>query len=66
MVYTSFESMPLVLDVHDIADTLNIGINKAYSLVNSGTIPALKLGQQYRIPRESFINFLKNNVKISS
>lgn len=55
MVYKSFKAMPLVVDVHDIADTLNIGINKAYSLVNSGVIPSLKLGQQYRIPRESFI-----------
>lgn len=66
MIYKSFEAMPLVLGVQDIADTLNIGINKAYSLVNSGVIPSLKLGQQYRIPRESFINFLKNNVKMPS
>ena len=35
MVYRSTEDMPLVLNVEDIADTLMIGRNKAYNLVNS-------------------------------
>ena len=45
MVYHNFDSMPLVLSVEDVADTLAIGRNKAYGLVNSGTIKALKIGQ---------------------
>lgn len=60
MTYTNFESMPLVLSVEDIADTLAIGRNKAYGLINSGTIKALRIGQHYRIPRDEFIRFLKN------
>lgn len=44
MVYTNFETMPFVLTVEDIADTLAIGRNKAYSLVSTGKIKALKLG----------------------
>ena len=63
MTYANFETIPLVLSVEDIADTLAIGRNKAYSLVNSGTIKALKIGQHYRIPREEFINFVKNGVQ---
>lgn len=63
MTYTNFESMPLVLSVEDIADTLAIGRNKAYSLVNTGTIKALKLGQHYRVPREEFINFIKKGAQ---
>ncbi len=63
MTYTSFESMPLVLSVEDIADTLAIGRNKAYGLVNSGTIKALKIGQHYRIPRDEFIKFIKSCVQ---
>ena len=59
MVYNNFESMPFVLTVEDIADTLSIGRNKAYHLVNSGKIKALKLGNHYRIPKENFICFLK-------
>ena len=63
LTYANFETMPLVLSVEDIADTLAIGRNKAYGLVNSGTIKALKIGQHYRIPREEFINFIKNGVQ---
>lgn len=63
MTYTDFDTMPLVLSVEDIADTLAIGRNKAYALVNTGIIRALKIGQHYRIPREDFIQFVKNGVQ---
>lgn len=63
MTYTTFDTMPLVLSVEDIADTLAIGRNKAYGLVNSGTIKALKIGQHYRIPRDEFIEYVKNGAK---
>lgn len=59
MQYTDFASMPLVLSVNDIAETLAIGRNKAYSLINDGEIKALKIGNHFRIPREAFIEFLK-------
>lgn len=58
MRYIDFEQMPMVLSVDDIADTLAIGKNKAYHLVNSGQIRALRLGNHYRIPREDFIAFI--------
>ena len=61
MTYKNLESMPFVLTVGDIADTLAIGRNKAYDLVNSGRIKALKLGSHYRIPRENFICFLQES-----
>lgn len=63
MTYTTFETMPLVLSVEDIADTLAIGRNKAYALVNTGVIKALKIGQHYRIPRDEFIKFVKNGAQ---
>lgn len=63
MTYTNFDTMPLVLSVEDIADTLAIGRNKAYGLVNSGTIKALKIGQHYRILREEFIDFIRKGAQ---
>lgn len=63
MTYKNFESMPFVLDVADVADTLKIGRNKAYELVNKGQIKALKVGNQYRIPRDSFISFIKGEAQ---
>ena len=62
MVYLNFESMPLVLEVSDIADTLKIGRNKAYELINAGEIKAIKIGNHYKVLRDSFIAFLKGDV----
>lgn len=59
MNYNNFESMPLVIGVIDIADTLKIGRNKAYELISSGAIKSLKVGNQYRVPRDAFISFIK-------
>lgn len=59
MIYRNFESMPLILDVRDIADTLQIGRNKAYELIANGDIKAIKIGNHYRVLRDSFIEFLK-------
>lgn len=63
MKFIRFEDMPMVLCVEDIADTLQIGRNKAYNLVNSGMIRALKVGNHYRIPRDAFREFLKTGAE---
>ncbi len=63
MTYKNFETMPFVIGVEDIADTLKIGRNKAYELVNQGHIKALKVGRQYRIPKEAFATYIKNGVR---
>lgn len=59
MKYFNFDSMPLILEVSDIADTLKIGRNKAYELINSGNIKAIKVGNHYKVLRDSFIAFLR-------
>ena len=64
MTYHSFESMPLVLEVSDIADTLKIGRNVAYTLVKKGEIKSVKIGSHYRIPKDSFIEFLMGEVEV--
>ena len=66
MKYANFSDLPLVLNVEDIADTLAIGKNKAYNLVNSGQIKALRLGAHYRIPREAFIAFVRGDDAVAS
>ena len=51
MKYFNFDSMPLVLSVDDICDTLAIGRNKGYELINSGRIPAIRIGNHFQIGR---------------
>lgn len=63
MKYFSFDSMPMALTVRDIADTLDIGRNVAYDLVHRGQLRGLKIGKQIRIPKESFMAFLRAEVE---
>jgi len=56
--YTSFEQLPLVLSVEQLAAVLGIGINSAYQLVRSGRVGSLRIGRQYKIPRNALEAYL--------
>lgn len=60
MIYKNFESMPLVIEVRDVSETLKIGRNKTYELLATGKLSAIKVGNHYKILRDSFIEFLKS------
>ncbi|MBE6805645.1 MAG: helix-turn-helix domain-containing protein [Ruminococcaceae bacterium] len=60
MIYKDFDSMPLVIEVRDVSDTLKIGRNKTYELLATGKLSAIKVGNHYKILRDSFIEFLKS------
>lgn len=63
MVYRTFDTMPITLTVRDIADTLAIGRNTAYTLVNEGVLPSVRIGTQIRVPRDAFIRFLQGELQ---
>lgn len=54
----SLEELPLVLRVEDLMPVLGIGRNTAYELVRSGQIRSIKIGVQFRIPREAVAEFI--------
>lgn len=56
--YTSIDQLPLVLTVDQLAAVLGIGINSAYQLVRSGRVGSLRIGRQYKIPRNALETYL--------
>lgn len=54
----SLEELPLALRVEDLMSVLNIGRNTAYELLRSGQIRSVKVGAQFRIPREAVAEYL--------
>ena len=56
--FTSLEDLPLVLKVEDLMPILSIGRNTAYELVRNGQIRSIRVGAQFRIPREAVAEFL--------
>ena len=55
---TSFEHLPLVLHVKELAEVLSISQNTAYALVRSGQIRSIRTGRIYRIPKDALIEYL--------
>ena len=47
-----------VLDIADVCKILRITKGLAYKLVQSGELPARKVGYRYRIPKHALINYI--------
>ena len=48
------------LTVREMQEILKIGTNSAYNLIHSKAFPVIKIGQSYRIPKESFYAWMAN------
>lgn len=51
------------LTVRELADYLRVSSSKAYDLVGSGEIPAVRVGGQYRIPKVALARHLAQTMK---
>ncbi len=58
-----YEELPDVLTVAELKELLKIGTNKAYELVNASDFPVIKIGRQYRIPKQSLIEWLEKEAR---
>jgi excisionase family DNA binding protein len=47
-----------VLTVRDVAQRLEIGVAGAYKIVKDGTIPSIRIGRKYVVPRVRFEKWL--------
>lgn len=50
--------IPEVLTPEMLTAILKIGRNSVYSLLRSGEIRSVRIGKQYRIPKEALIEYL--------
>lgn len=47
-----------VITVKELSKILRIGINGTYNLVRTGKIKSIRVGRQYRIPRQAILDYL--------
>lgn len=57
---TTFDSLPLLLTVMEMAAVLRIGRNAAYQMVKDGDIQSIRVGRSIRIPRNALIQFVES------
>ena len=55
-----FTTYPDIVNIIQLKEMLGIGINLAYKLVRNQTIPSLKVGREYKIPKRNIIYYLTN------
>ena len=55
---SNIEQLPLVLRVNDLMTVLGIGRNSAYTLIRSGQLKAIRVGNSYRVSRSELLRFL--------
>lgn len=61
-----FMQYPDVVTIQQVMEMLNIGKNKAYELIQNGTIQTVRIGKKYIIPKVAVIQFLSNKIKLSA
>ena len=57
-VYKSYDELPLMLSVPEVAAVLGISRAGAYELVKGQEFPALKIGSRIVVPKEKFITWV--------
>lgn len=58
MVYRSWDDIPIVVSVPELAEILRVSRNTAYAMVRSGQIPSVRTGAQIRISKNALIKYL--------
>ncbi len=59
--YKSYEELPLMLSVPEVAAVLGISQAGAYELVRTDGFPSLKVGSRIVVPKENFIEWIDKN-----
>jgi excisionase family DNA binding protein len=54
-------NLPDMLTPEDIQEYLRIGRTKTYELLKAKPFPVLEIGRSLRIPKEAFINWVKES-----
>ena len=60
--YTTYEQLPLMLSVPEIASVLGISRAAAYELARSKDFPSLRIGTRIVIPKDQFIEWVNRKV----
>lgn len=61
--YTTYDQLPLMLSVPEIATVLGISRAAAYELARSKGFPSLRIGTRIVIPKEQFIEWINKKLE---
>ena len=63
VAYKSYDDLPLMLSVPEVAAAMGISRAGAYELVHSEGFPSLTIGSRIVVPKDKFIAWIDENSK---
>ena len=57
----NYDDLPAVLNANQLATALGISRAGAYQLLNTGTLPTLRIGKRLLVPKDKLINWIEQN-----
>ena len=64
-IYKSYDELPLMLSIMDIAALFGISRSHAYDLVHEEGFPAMEIGSRIIIPKDALIKWIEAKTNTS-
>jgi excisionase family DNA binding protein len=62
-IYTSYDELPLLLNVKQLADLLGVSDSSVYELIQEDGFPSLRIGKRIVIPKEELREWIATRTK---
>ena len=62
-IYTSYDELPLLLNVKQLADLLGVSDSSVYEIIQEGGFPSLRIGKRIVIPKEELREWISARTK---
>ena len=62
-IYKSYDELPLLLNVKQLADLLGVSDSSVYELIQEDGFPSLRIGKRIVIPKEELREWISTHTK---
>lgn len=62
-VFTSYDELPLLLNVKQLADLLGVSDSSVYELIQEDDFPSLRIGKRIVVPKEELRKWITAHTK---
>ena len=62
-IYTSYDELPLLLNVKQLADLLGVSDSSVYELIQEDDFPSLRIGKRIVVPKEELRKWISTHTK---
>ena len=62
-IYTSYDELPLLLNVKQLADLLGVSDSSVYELIQEDDFPSLRISKRIVVPKEELHKWISTHTK---